>query len=88
MKKLNPEIQPHYGIAPKRNQLMRFEFQMMVKQSYQSTKMQDGTSQKTALFRNKLITEGTVTSAIVAIANTLVHNVPQLWHRPKHVIII
>jgi len=60
----------------------------MVKYSYHSIKMQDGTSQKTAMFRNKLVREGTVTSAIVAIANTLVHNVPLQQDRPKHVIII
>jgi hypothetical protein len=60
----------------------------MVKYSYQSMKMQDGTSQKTAVFRNKLVREGKITGAIVATANTLVHNVPLLWHRPKHVIII
>jgi hypothetical protein len=33
--------------------------------------MQDGTSQKRAMFRNKLTGEWTVTSAIVATANTL-----------------
>jgi hypothetical protein len=50
--------------------------------------MQDGTSQKTAMFRNKLVGEGKVTSAIVAIANTPVHNIPLQQDRPKQVIII
>ena len=63
---------------------MEVEFHTTVKYSYQSIKMQDGTSQRVAMFRNKLVREGTVTSAIVATANTLVHNVPLLWHRPKH----
>jgi len=67
---------------------MKVEFHTTVKYSYQSIKMKDGTSQKTAPFRNRLIREGPVTSAIVVTANTLVHNVPLLWHRPKHVIII
>ena len=49
---------------------MKVEFHTTVKYSYQSIKMQDGTSQKTAKFRNKLVREGTVISAIVATANT------------------
>ena len=67
---------------------MKAELPTKVKYSYQSIKMQDGTSQKTAMFRNKPVRDGTVTSAIVATAHTLVDNVPLLWHRPKHVIII
>lgn len=67
---------------------MKAEFRTMVKYSYQSINMRDGTSQKTAMLRNKLVREETSTSTIVATAKTLIHNVPLLWHRPKHAIII